>query len=326
MTKIAMATQTNMPPVPYVSVVIITRNRAQMLADCLAHLQRQTHADFEIVVVDSSSNDETAELMRSWPTASYVRIPGGRNNMPQARNVGIAHARGNILAFIDDDSMVTTDWLVHLIAAYDDPEVGGVGGRVLDPNRPAIPGESRVGAILDDGALVANFAIDTDEPRDVDWFVGCNMSFRRSAVSVSGGFDSGFTGDNSFEEVDHATRVRKAGYRLRFVPAAAVTHLSAPRSFDVATRDYESPRRRFYQTRNGTYFYLKNFGLRWVFVRSYVLERLWGLTAYALKHPSRLAWARWFATLAGYLMGNLAWIRHCAHRLKREGKPRSNDR
>lgn len=300
-----------------ISVVIITRNRARILSDCLAHLEQQSYPCFEIVVVDSSTNDDTAELMRSWPAVRYVRIPGGRNNMPQARNVGIAHARGDVIAFIDDDCMVSPDWLKHLLTAYDDPEVGGAGGRVLDANRPPIPGESRVGTVVGDGTLIGNFAIAVEVPRDVDWLAGGNMSFRRTTLLEGGGFDPNFTGDNSYEEVDRAVRVSKAGYRLRFVPAAEVIHLSVPHSADVATRDYESPQRRFYQTRNGIYFHLKHFGLRWVFVRSYVLERIWGLTAYALKHPSRLAWARWFATLAAYPMGILAWIRHCVQ-LKRE--------
>jgi GT2 family glycosyltransferase len=292
------------------SVVIITRNRPGMLTECLAHLQQQTYPRLEVVVVDSSSNDETAALMHCWPSATYVRIPGGRNNMPQARNVGIAHAGGGIIAFIDDDSMVSTEWLAHLVSGYSDPSVGGVGGRVLDRNQPAIPGESRVGVILADGTSIANFAIETFEPRDVEWFFGCNMSFSRPALEASGGFDPGFTGDNSYEELDHAARVRKAGYRLRFVPIALVTHLAAPRNADVASRNFESPRRRFYLTRNGCYFYLKNIGVNRAFVRRFVLKHIGGLTAYAVRHPSRAAWGRWLATLAGYPAGVAAWIRH----------------
>jgi GT2 family glycosyltransferase len=272
------------------------------------------------VVVDSSSDSETADLMLSWPAVTYVRIAGGRNNMPQARNVGVAHAVGEILAFIDDDSLVSKEWLAHLVSGYRDPAVGGVGGRVLDRNRPAISGESRVGVILADGTNIGNFAIETCEPRDVEWFVGCNMSFSRPALAASGGFDPGFTGDNSYEEVDHSVRVRKAGYRLRFVPGAEVTHLAVPRNPDVATRDFESPRHRFYLARNGTYFYLKNFGPRGAFVRSFVFERMRGLTAYSVKHPSRATWARWLATLAGYPAGLLACLRYRAGRSRRSGE------
>ena len=92
---------------PQVSVVIITRNRPAMLADCLAHVGQQSYIKYEIVVVDSSLSDETAAVVEDWTHATYVRIRGGRNNMPAARNAGIAQARGDVIAFIDDDSMVS---------------------------------------------------------------------------------------------------------------------------------------------------------------------------------------------------------------------------
>lgn len=289
------------------SVVIITRNRARMLADCLAHLQQQTHPSFEIVVVDSSSNDETADLMRSWPTATYLRIPGGRNNMPQARNVGISHARGEIVAFIDDDSMVSPEWLGQIVSGFSDESIGGVGGRIFDRTFTGDPEEPRIGAILSEGRLIHNFDAEKVEAQDVDWLRGCNMAFRRAALAAAGGFDTRFTGDNSYEDVDHCVRVRRAGYRLRFIPAAEVTHLAGMRNPDVAPRDFECPERRLYQTRNGTYFYLKNFGWRWAFWRR-SLRDVKGLTAYAVKNPSMGAWRRWGASLAGYPAGVLAWL------------------
>lgn len=290
-------------------MVIITRNRPEVLADCLAHLDRQSHREFEVVVVDSSNNDKTADLMRSRPEAIYIRISGGRNNMPQARNVGISRARGGIVAFIDDDCMVSPDWLAGLISGYDHPSIGGVGGSVTGDSAYVNAADARVGIIQPDGVTIRNFGLTAGAPRDVEWLSGGNMSFTRAALAVSGGFDPSFTGDNSYEETDHATRVRQAGFRLRFVPQASVLHLSVARNSDVVSRHWENPARRFYQTRNRTYFNLKNFGWRWAFWQ-HSLREAKGLTVYAVKKPSAGAWQRWGATLLGYGAGVLAWLAH----------------
>ena len=274
-----------------------------MLADCLAHLDAQTYRDFEIIVVDSSTDDATAEVMQSRPTAIYTRITG-KNNMPQARNVGIAHARGDIVAFIDDDCMVRAQWLANLVAAYDDPAVGGSGGRILDQNRPAIQSESRVGVILPEGTVIGNFAIKTDVPRDVDYIQGGNMSFRRAILELSGGFDPWFGGDNSSEELDQCMRVRKRGHRLRFVPSAEVEHLSAPRSADVVSRNYFSPRRIYFQARNRTYLYFKNRGLeREYCIRTWYDIRGWAILAVRKHSPG--AWRRLIASITGHIGGAL---------------------
>ena len=66
---------------PYVSVVIITRNRVKILTDCLEKLEQQTYQNFETIVVDSSNNFDTQELMKIHPKVIYLSIWDGRNNM-----------------------------------------------------------------------------------------------------------------------------------------------------------------------------------------------------------------------------------------------------
>lgn len=289
------------------SVVIITRNRARVLEDCLRHLSRQTRPADEIIVVDSSSNEETVELLRRWPEVRCIRIVGARNNMPQARNAGIAQARGDVVAFIDDDCMVSDRWLSEMLAGYDAPDVGGVGGRVVD-SRLLTPRESRVGVINPDGTLVRNFASPDASERDVDWLAGGNMSFTREALAASGGFDPRYAGDNSYEEVDHAVRVTRAGYRLRFVPDASIVHLAVQRGEGDVPRDHMHPRKRFYQARNETHFCLQTFGLRRPVIGRYAADAR-GLTAYTVRNLSGHGLLVWLATFLGWAVGLGAWIR-----------------
>lgn len=116
---------------PVVSIIIITRNRPFLLGHCLERVWSQPPValrliagsrdqsesygasasgvdlcDFEVIVVDSSTNDESERVVTRYPATKHIRLHGERNNMPQARNRGIACSTGQIIAFIDDDSMV----------------------------------------------------------------------------------------------------------------------------------------------------------------------------------------------------------------------------
>ncbi len=288
---------------PFASVIIITRNRPKVLADCLDHLAKQSYTDFETIVVDSSDNYETRDLLASWPAIHYLSIWDGRNNMPKARNLGLSHARGDIVAFIDDDSMVFPDWLENIVSGYAGDMIGGVGGRILDNFIKVDPNDSRIGKVFPDGTVVQNFSRAIGDPFFVEWFGGCNMSFRRSILNDLGGFDPKYGGSNSFEDVDMSTRVRKAGYQLILIPSAVVDHIFAPRVAGVITRDYENPSVRYHHIHNRAYYVTKNFGLNKAYGR-YVIETLYGTTIYAVKRLSIASWKLLGATILGFISGS----------------------
>src|SRR6266516_404890 len=103
---------------PTSSIIIITRNRPALLQHCLTHVLAQSYPHKEIIVVDSSSNDESERVVAQYPEVLSVRLHGQRNNMPQARNAGIAISSGDIIAFVDDDAMVQPGWLATLVDTY----------------------------------------------------------------------------------------------------------------------------------------------------------------------------------------------------------------
>jgi glycosyltransferase involved in cell wall biosynthesis len=308
-----------MGPSPFVSVVIITRSRARWVRGCLEHLYRQDYPQsFEIIVVDSSSNEKTQRVLDDFPEVRRARIPDGRNNMPQARNLGILHSRGDVIAFLDDDSYAHPTWLSQLMKHYAAPDVGGVGGRLIDPTRPLF-GEG-VGAIrlYPHVQFTCNFTVDTVDPIDVDWLTGGNMSFRRSALQEIGKFDHRYTGWNSMEEVDVGVRVKQAEYRLVYEPRAVVDHLAlksplarpAHPKFNVRIYLWS----RFHRQKNLAYFWFKNFG-----VTLHMLRHIFGglpllrLTTF-LKDPSLINFVDIYSCIVGGMIGLVGAVFSTANR------------
>src|SRR5438128_9937438 len=119
-----------------VSIIIITYNRPFLLKHCLERVLAQSYAHKEIIVVDSSTNDESEQVVAQYPEVLSVCLYGQHNNMPQARNEGMAVSSGEIIAFIDDDAMVEPGWLDALVDTYRDKTVGAAGGRVIEVPKP----------------------------------------------------------------------------------------------------------------------------------------------------------------------------------------------
>jgi GT2 family glycosyltransferase len=300
-------------PLPGISVVVITRDRPEHLRRCLKSLAAQSHPPEEVIVVDSSGGPESERISSGSPGARYVRFPRGRRGMPAARNAGMRLARGEVVAFLDDDCEASPGWLAGLAEACRDPGVVGVGGRVIDP----VVTLGRVRRFLTSGEPWAEPDDGDPRPAEVDFLQGGNMSFRRDALLAAGGFDPGYTGSNYREETDLCFRLRRRGHRLVYVPGASVTHLRAPRA-DGIRRSPDDPRREFYHARNQTYFVLKSYGLAWRPLAFYLGRQTIERTVAAARRPSprRLAW--WAAHLAGKVTGLLAgarywWQRWLAH-------------
>ncbi len=118
---------------PYISVAVVTRNRAEKLLQCLNSLRNQTIKPKEVVVVDNNSKDNTKKIVdlfkKELPVKYYKEL---RVGIPYARNRAVKEARGEILAFIDDDCQASKNWVAEIINEFSiKREASAVQGKVV---------------------------------------------------------------------------------------------------------------------------------------------------------------------------------------------------
>ncbi|MBI4022707.1 glycosyltransferase [Candidatus Berkelbacteria bacterium] len=278
---------------PAVSVIIPTLNRAQVLIETLRDILGQDYPGKELIVVDQSeAPDRTVrEFVQRHRSIRWIHLE--EKGTPNAKNVGARASQGEILVFLDDDVRISSDQFLRAhVANYADPQVGGVGGRVLMDSDPPLETVREVGKFTHLGlSEVTNFHADFRTP--IHHVYGCNQSYRRSVFESIGGFTTIFAGNAHLEEADLSFRVRRVGFTLMFDPQAVLHHLHAP-SGGTRTKDvYEL---RYWLIHNGAIFYLRHYG--WLLLPLFVLKQLiWALTS-ALKRRD----LRMLRTMAGALV------------------------
>jgi len=198
-------------PWPSVSVIVCTHNGAQTLPECLQGVRGLSYPDFELIVVDDGSSDDSAEIARAH---GATLVSGEHRGLSAARNAGIARAGGEIVAFLDDDAYPDPDWLHYLATLLLGDGHAGVGG----PNIPPEDGLVAECVAAAPGGPIHVLISD----REAEHVPGCNMAFRKSALEEIGGFDERFhvAGD----DVDVCWRLQEAGWTLGFSAGAVVMH------------------------------------------------------------------------------------------------------
>ncbi|CAL9546073.1 hypothetical protein SUDANB176_04344 [Streptomyces sp. enrichment culture] len=236
---------------PYSSVVVATRERAGQLARALDSLLAQDHPDFEVVVVDNAPvTDGTRELVerKYGERVRYVcePVPG----LAVAHNKGLAAARGEVIAFTDDDVVADPRWLTELTAPFAaDPRLGCATGLIL-PARLRTPAQ----VLLEShGGFAKGFTPMTydpqDPPRDEPLFPftagrfgsGANMAFRTDVLRGVGGFDPATgagTPARGGDDLYGFVRVLAQGHRLHYTPHALVWHHHRETWADLETQAY----------------------------------------------------------------------------------------
>ncbi|HMF99265.1 MAG TPA: glycosyltransferase [Vicinamibacterales bacterium] len=198
---------------PKVSVVVCAYNAADTLEDNLRSLEQLTYPNYEIILINDGSKDRTSEIGKSFKKVRVVDTPN--QGLSAARNVGLAEATGEIVAYTDADTRVDRDWLTYLVQPFLTSDVVGSGGpNVVPSDDPPIaqciaraPG-GPTHVLLDD--------------RVAEHVPGCNMAFRRDALLSIGGFNPIYL--RAGDDVDVCWRLQARGWRIGFASAALVWH------------------------------------------------------------------------------------------------------
>jgi glucosyl-dolichyl phosphate glucuronosyltransferase len=218
-----------------VTVIVCTFNRSGLLANALASVASSILPDsvnWEVLVVDNNSNDRTRsvveEVSRQHP-GRFRYLFEAKQGKSLALNSAISNARGDILAFMDDDVTVEPTWLRRLTAPLESEEWAGVGGRILAAEAFSAPHWFRLEEPFDlGGPLFAHFD-HGDKPGELYRPpYGANMAFRKSMFAKYGGFraDLGPRPGSAIrnEDTEFGRRLFSGGERLYYEPAAVVYH------------------------------------------------------------------------------------------------------
>ena len=244
-----------MPPQELeLSVIVITRDRPDSLMRCARALASEMRPSDEVIVVSGSGAADERALLANCE--GFTVFQSEHANMPHQRNVGLEHARGDVVAFVDDDAFVCAGWRDAIVAPYSDPGVGSVVGKETRESESHVRSSAPAGVTWS-GVIRPLYDFDSAEMCDVATGQGCNMSFRRSVLQSLGGFDPDYLQRANCEETDVFSRLTRAGHRIVYNPRAVVLHVpDRPVGYSRSEFDRRSA---FHLHRNRAYFFTKNY-------------------------------------------------------------------
>jgi len=228
---------------PPLSIVISTVGRPKLVLDCVRTLAPAgVPPEVEVLVVDADAEQpvDQAALAEIWPNSRVIRFP--IRNMAKQRNEGVRQSRAEICAFLDDDCYAKPGWWPGIVEPFREPDVALVGGAIWRNLSPKLTSR-RGGYVNWMGDVVQVTHRGPGAPREIDWAVGCNMAFRKDVFLSVGGLCEEYGIYD--EDVDFGLKVKKAGWRVVFQPAATVHHYcSGPSRLPTKQTEFRSGRNR----------------------------------------------------------------------------------
>ena len=295
-----------------VSVVICSYNDRRHLRDCLNALLACTYSRFEIVFVDDGSTDGTVDEVSRMLNASNVRSIVVRNErnvgLARARNIGATASHGELIAFLDSDTIVDPRWLDEAAnMMQSDASVGAMQSKLLLVNSNRF---DYAGNYLSQFGLLVQRVREGEEDSGQLNFVseifaakGAAMFIRRDVLDRIGMFDEDYS--IYMEETDVCWRVWLAGYKVVFVPASVVYH-----DFNRATQRVSRPAYapKYQGAKNTIMTLVKNLEGKNL-VRMVALNLcMWVGLSLIFVRKKRYRDAKWIVTGLGYNLVNLKQI------------------
>lgn len=257
------------------SIVILTWNSSRFIDTCLESLSKQTLNDFELIMVDNNSSDNTLKAIENSPWRSVVTrvIPMGKNlGCAGGNNVGWRASTGDIIIFLNPDTVVAKKWLEELIKPLrENEEIVITGCKIYYPNSHMI---QHAGGVLHPNAMAEHRGRDEedrgqyDKMEEVDYVTGASIAVKREFLEEVGGLDEDFY-PAYYEETDLCWKARQEGKKVVYIPSALLYHWEMPGLEKFTPRFYYT----FYKMR--IRFIIKNFSLRRILFEYIPFELKW---------------------------------------------------
>lgn len=229
------------------SILIAHHNGIEIIDKCLKSIKKQTYKDFEVIVLDNNSTDNSVEFIENnHPWVQVVRM--GDVSPIDSLNKGIKHCSGEYIVILDNDTEVDKYWLYYLLDCVNMPSVGIVGSMAWDKSLNSYIGEGKINLLGISSINTTN----TTKVRECDWVTGCSFLIKREVLDkVKYLYDPNYFA--YFEEVDLCWRARKAGYKVMYTPLSKLIHKGS------ATTDKRYlDKKKLWHYRNKIWTYKKN--------------------------------------------------------------------
>ena len=206
---------------PLISVIIPAKDAQDSLKKCLDSLLNLEYKDFEIIVIDDGSRDNTALILKEYAAKITLITNPSALGPSLSRNAAARLARGEYLAFTDSDCMADKFWLKELLSGFDGADTVSVGGIQDVPQDESDFGLQVSRFMRKIGFILDYIHLDRGKMFPVSHNPSCCAMYRKDVFLKEGGFLSGMWPG---EDVELDYRLKKKGYRLIFNPKAVVYH------------------------------------------------------------------------------------------------------
>ena len=212
------------------SLIVLNYEGIHVLGDCVDSLLAAIGPEDEIIVVDSASTDGSPDVIAETSQVAVVRLP--ENRYIFGLNAGLARARGEYVAFLNNDMVVEAGFVEALVEGFEGSEVFAVCARILD--RHGHEQGSRTAGFWAHGVLHYESLPHSKTPTDCFFAVGGQSLFRRAQLQELGSIDP-LLWPMYHEDIELSFRAWKRGWRIRYAPDAVVHHLGSHSSKRVFT-------------------------------------------------------------------------------------------
>ncbi len=250
-----------------ISLIIVNYNGRKYLTDCLDSIRNSVFPfeRMDVVMVDNASSDGSVKYVKSnYQWVSIIELD--RNyGFAKANNIGVEHAKGEYVVFLNNDTVVTPAWLDPLVDAMEkDRDIGMAGSKILLHDTPEKINSAGAHIILTGGGFDIGFMDNDSEKYNNAGSRGCvcaaGIIVRRDEFLNFGGFDEDYF--MYFEDVDLCWRYWLYGKRVNYVPASVIYHKFG----GTSGKQRHAPLRVFYGTRNALFNIIKNYEIRNIFI------------------------------------------------------------